>query len=166
MSSIIYTNGMCCVKCSTGIYAVTPVTSVLYGNVQCSCCGNVQPIKMTVKTFKQLVAEKNPEYLYRIDGGLTGSEEWFEVKIWFNRYRIVERTPKGAWITVSEYRMSKDKFVLLTAVKQYACRTEEEAKVSFEARKKRQIGILTSQLDHAKRALLLSQQNLIDKRFL
>jgi hypothetical protein len=50
------------------------------------------------------------------------------------------------------------KFVLLTAKKQYACATKEEALTSFLARKERQIKILEANLERAKRALALGKK--------
>lgn len=66
-------------------------------------------------------------------------------------FRVLKWTPCGAWI---EHGFDK-KFVLLTARKQFACRTKEEAAMAFRARKKRQIHILKSQLAEAITALAI-----------
>jgi hypothetical protein len=156
MASVIHTSGMLCLKCPEGIYDHTPTKD---GKVTCSKCGDTQPIKMNVKTFKQLAIENPLEYLYRIQNSLEGDEDSYHVVLLCFRYRVIERTPKGAWASFSNHDMLKDRFILLTAKKKYACRTKEEAKVDFEAKKRRQIWILKIQLDHAQRALRLSQQN-------
>jgi hypothetical protein len=70
-------------------------------------------------------------------------------------FRVVKETPKGAWI---ETTFCGDKrFVRLDARKQYACPTVELARQSFIARKKRQIKILTKQLENAKEALTYAE---------
>jgi hypothetical protein len=62
-------------------------------------------------------------------------------------YRVTKRTPKGAWIEKG--------FILLSARKKWACNTKEEAIESFRVRRKRQIGILLSQLRRAQEDLSL-----------
>ena|ERR1700692_1678345 len=67
-------------------------------------------------------------------------------------WRVSKRTPKGAQLEIG-------KFVLLTALKKWACNTEDEAIESFKARKKKQIKILTAQLNAAKADLQLTEPN-------
>lgn len=59
-------------------------------------------------------------------------------------FRIVARTPCGAWITWGFG--GKDKFVRLTARKRWACETEDEALRSFVARSKRYRAVLRARL--------------------
>lgn len=54
------------------------------------------------------------------------------------QYPVVKRTPCGAWINVR----SKRRFILAGTFKKFACATEEDARVSFFARKARQLKIL------------------------
>jgi hypothetical protein len=68
------------------------------------------------------------------------------------RFPILRRTQRGAWIDV----WGDKRFVLLTARKQYASETEEEAKQQFIHRKRRQIKILASRLRDAKEDLALA----------
>jgi hypothetical protein len=71
------------------------------------------------------------------------------------KLRVISETPKGVWL---DYAGGK-KFVRAAARKQFACPTLEEAKISFRARKRRQIRILKAQLRRAERALrLVSEQ--------
>lgn len=63
---------------------------------------------------------------------------------------VLRRTPKGAWV---EDDMLRERFILLTANKRYACETQEEAIESLKARKRRQVKILTAQLRSAQAAL-------------
>jgi SRSO17 transposase len=67
-------------------------------------------------------------------------------------WKVDKRTSKGAWVC--------GKFVLLTARKQWASNTEQEAIASFIARKNRQISILTAQLVAAKADLALTQEHI------
>ena len=69
-------------------------------------------------------------------------------------YEITKRTPKGAWIG--------DKFVRLTATKQYACETLDKAIESFKFRKQRQIKIYSAKLKRAERSLELLTKNRYD----
>ena len=67
-------------------------------------------------------------------------------------FKMLKKTPCGAWI---EYYGGGKKFVLDAARKRFAWPTKEEALISFRARKKRQIKILTARLHDAKQALAL-----------
>jgi hypothetical protein len=68
---------------------------------------------------------------------------WHQVQRW---------TPQGAWIC--------GRFILLTARKQWACRTEEEALESLRQRRKRQAGILRKRLERAEYELALTEYHL------
>jgi hypothetical protein len=61
-------------------------------------------------------------------------------------HKIDRRTPCGVWIQDPWAYPVKLRFVNLTKVKQYACETKDAAKVSFLARKKRQLAILRSRI--------------------
>lgn len=64
-------------------------------------------------------------------------------------YLVVRRTPKGCWIDVAPgYPKPKFKFVLNDATKRYAYETTDAAKVSFLARKRRQLIILRNRVDN------------------
>lgn len=65
-------------------------------------------------------------------------------------YRVVKRTPKGAWI---ELYPGRNRFVKNEGVKKFAHPDEESARAGFLARKRRQIKILSGQLADAKIAL-------------
>ena len=108
------------------------------------------------------------EYLYRFRDqlvsngvgeydGYTGSH----VKVLLDRFCIMKRTPKGAWIDI----WGEKRFVNLTARKQYACDSPEEARQSYLARKKRQVRILSSQLSSSKSAMALMESNTYTKCF-
>jgi hypothetical protein len=71
------------------------------------------------------------------------------VRIGLTWYRIVRKTPKGAWIDV----WGQQKFVLDNARKRYAYPTEELARDSFIERKEWQIIHATRQRKHAELAL-------------
>lgn len=71
------------------------------------------------------------------------------------KFKILSRTKCGIWID----HHGEKKFVNLTLNKKFACESEELARESFVRRKKRQISILSSQLEDAEKALrLLSQK--------
>jgi hypothetical protein len=58
---------------------------------------------------------------------------------------VIKHTPKGVWIGYGNGILEK-KFVLRDSRKRYACPTIEEAKESFIARKKCQVGIYRARL--------------------
>lgn len=76
------------------------------------------------------------------------------VQVCYDRYKIVKRTPKGAWID----NYGDRKFVLLTAHKKFACETKELAQESFIARKERQIRILSAQIKQAEQAIAMTKR--------
>lgn len=69
-------------------------------------------------------------------------------------FDVVKETPRGVWLEM----YGTKRFCLKNARKRYACPTQVEAKESFIARKKRQIKILTKQLEHAKLALEMIEE--------
>jgi hypothetical protein len=93
-------------------------------------------------------------YRYEDHGVACGSEEYgfsSRREVFLREFRVIKETPKGAWIETMF--CGAKRFVRLDARKQYACPTVELARQSFVARKKRQIKILTTQLENAKHAL-------------
>lgn len=72
-----------------------------------------------------------------------------DVWVLLQEHKVTGTTPKGVWI---DYFGIK-KFVLLTAHKQFACETKQEALTSFIARKTRQLRILKAQTANIEVAL-------------
>lgn len=70
-------------------------------------------------------------------------------KLVHTTYRVVKRTPKGAWIDLG---FGSRRFVLLTARKRYALPTQGEALESFILRKQKQEGIYQGRVAKARRA--------------
>lgn len=90
------------------------------------------------------------EYWYRYEDHRTAPplDEWDqpvgrgEVHIGQLRYEVLRHTPKGVWIRYVTM-FNDERFVLRDARKRFACPTVEEAQISFMARKKKQLSILT-----------------------
>lgn len=104
-------------------------------------------------------------YLYRyIDYGVAEFSYWDDephghhMEVACRKFRILKRTPKGAWIYVGDYINQEKKFILLTAYKQFACEGKTLALRSFIARKKRQIGLYLSRVKDAKEALAIAER--------
>lgn len=104
------------------------------------------------------------EYLYRYEShnvslGIDQFDEpipGHSVSIHLHKYKIIKRTPKGAWIPKYSWSFDSDtekRFVLLTARKQFASETIEKAKECFIARKKKYIRILESRISDANIAI-------------
>ncbi len=72
-----------------------------------------------------------------------------------DEFKVLSNTEHGVWIDVYGHK----RFVNLGSRKRYACPTVEEALESYQARKKRQIRILTRQLKQAEAALTLTPDN-------
>ncbi|RLI66843.1 MAG: hypothetical protein DRO67_00270 [Candidatus Asgardarchaeum californiense] len=92
----------------------------------------------------------------------------YRLAVHCNKYKIIKRTPKGAWIRYCtgfpEFdKYENKKFVLLTARKKFACETKEEARKSFIARKKRQIEILKAYLEQAETSLYIAETDIENK---
>lgn len=71
--------------------------------------------------------------------------------VYREEFRVIKETPKGVWIEM-DFAGGK-RFVRHDALKKFAHPTTEAARESFRARKRRQIKILTKQLENAQRAL-------------
>ena len=87
--------------------------------------------------------------VYRFQEALYSDRRMMLVKYEFT---VLSLTPMGVWI---DYCGGK-KFVNLQAKKRFACATVEDAFASYQARKRRQVKILESQLLRAKVALSLT----------
>ena len=73
------------------------------------------------------------------------------VELQLREFRVIRRTPCG--VRIDDYRSEHGRFISREWNKQWACPTVEEARLSFIARKERQIRILRAQLKQAKEAL-------------
>lgn len=101
---------------------------------------------------------ENHEYsngLDQFDDPLPGST----TRVHLHTYRVLSRTRCGAWITCWNDRDDR-RFVRLTARKQFASNTKNEALDCFKHRKKAQVRILKSQLANAERALRMAENGL------
>jgi hypothetical protein len=65
------------------------------------------------------------------------------MEVYLHEYRITKETPKGCWV---EQFLNKPRFVLNDSRKRFACRTVEEARDSFKARKAAYVRILNSRI--------------------
>lgn len=63
-------------------------------------------------------------------------------------YKVTKITPRGVIL-------DRHRFVRNDTVKQYACATIEDAKISYRARKAKQISIYTERIRHAEKALAM-----------
>lgn len=106
---------------------------------------------MTEDVLYRYVERRYSHGIDEYDNPLPG----YSIQLDLHTFPVKKRTPKGAWI--NDY--GNKRFVLLTAKKQYACNSQEEAKDSFIFRKKRHISILTAQLTSAKRALHIAENS-------
>lgn len=77
----------------------------------------------------------------------------FSLRLERHEYAVIRHTPKGVW--VDDYSQ-RGRFVLTGATKRWACPTDEEARASFVARKRRQIKILENNLSRARESLALA----------
>ncbi len=94
------------------------------------------------------------EVLYRISEHALWDDGEMVIKC--DEYRVLRRTPKGAWVSrnpVQYGSYGKDRFVLDGFGKRFAYPTKQDAMASFIIRKKSQIGHLEQQLDFARAAL-------------
>ena len=71
------------------------------------------------------------------------------ISIWFEEYRVLRHTPKGAWL---DTHIGK-KFVLKRGNKVFARANKDDAVSDLRHRYNRRIQILHSQLDHTKDTL-------------
>jgi len=89
-------------------------------------------------------------YWYRYyDHFSWSSPSIYRLDITLHKFEVVKHTPKGVQLDV----YGQTRFVLRGAYKRFACPTKDKAWESFEARKKRQVEILTDQKYHAEQAL-------------
>ena len=72
------------------------------------------------------------------------------LKIELRVYEVLKTTKKGVWI--AHYGYGK-RFVLNDSRKRFACADKKEALESFKFRKRRQLKILSSQIDDCKEAI-------------
>lgn len=70
-------------------------------------------------------------------------------------FEVIKETPKGYWID----NYGKKRFVLKESIKRYACLTPEEAFISYQARKRRQLKILRAKVAETEAALRLIVEN-------
>ena len=77
-----------------------------------------------------------------------------------HKYEVISYTPKGVWLrdetNINGGPRSGQRFICMNWNKQFACPTEEEARESFIARKRRQIRIYESRARDAREALRLA----------
>lgn len=69
-------------------------------------------------------------------------------------FEVLRTTPKGVWLKLD---VCEKRFVLRDATKRYACPTKEEARISFAARKKKQLQILEREIMIVRSALLQAE---------
>lgn len=94
--------------------------------------------------------------LYRIESSPCEDGRTF---IHVHEYEVVKETPKGYWIMLSNFDVTR-RWVPKISQKKFACSTVKSAMESFVARKKRQIKILQAQLDRAKSAFATGTEKL------
>lgn len=95
-----------------------------------------------------------PEVWYRMFDGLAGGSGDARVLVSVHSFGVTRRTEKGVWL---EFGL-KGRFVRNDSVKKFAYPTVEEARISFMARKTKQIRIMNARLNHAERALRLMEK--------
>lgn len=109
--------------------------------------------------------DPDAEYLYRYESRRTASvDEWDNLvgsrtHLYLTKYKVLKWTPKGAWINYFGNSNNK-KFVLLTARKQFACKTEKDALTALMFRKKRYISILSSRIRDVEETIRLCEGRL------
>ena len=91
--------------------------------------------------------------------------EWGDIvgvgplEVRLRKLAVVRHTPKGVWLSygsiVNGGISTPARFVLREANKRYACPTVEEAKVSFIARKRRQLAIHAAAVKRAEEAIAI-----------
>ncbi len=82
---------------------------------------------------------------------------WSESPAYLDIYTVVGETPCGYYIE-DPYSAREKRWVSKTTRKRWAYPTKEEAWVSYVSRKKRQVLILTGQLDTAKYRLAKTEK--------
>lgn len=81
-----------------------------------------------------------------------------------NWYPVIRTTPQGQWIEDNSTWPVKKRFVLNNGTKRFAHETEKDAKVSFLARKKSQLGYLRAQTNNVEVAVKAMQEDRINDR--
>lgn len=105
------------------------------------------------------------EYFYRFNSWTTAPPHdpfcvsGAIVGISLSKFKVTKHTKKGVWI---EYGFEKDRFILVDARKHFACSTISEARESFLARKRRQLGLLETQAENT-RAVLIQAPDLMSR---
>lgn len=79
---------------------------------------------------------------------------WSSDGVCYFEHPVLKETPCGVVVDV----FGKPKFINKNWIKQYAHPTKEDALAGLKARRRRQIRILTAQLDRAKRELQLATE--------
>ena len=101
------------------------------------------------------------DVLYRFDShNVSNGVDMFDdplpghtVVVNIEKHVVIRRTPKGAWISsFSHYK--GERFILLTARKQFASNTIKEAKNQFIFRKRKYISILEDKINDTEIALI------------
>lgn len=86
------------------------------------------------------------------------------IKVLERKYVLLKETPKGYWIKpiwdislnislTRDFKTCHRKWISKTSKRRYAYPTKGEALINFKARKRRQIQILTAQINNARVAL-------------
>lgn len=83
----------------------------------------------------------------------------YGIKVRERVFDLVKETPCGYWIKLFSCFDDK-KWITKTARNRFAFPTRKEALENFRARKRRQIQILTAQLDNAKTSLMIAEEKL------
>ena len=111
--------------------------------------------------------DMNEEKFYRYEDQIYsyGDEEYgFFIggpKVKLREYKVIKHTLKGVWIWIYEPTQfnlcGKKRFILLNARKKFACPTKDAARKSFLRRKKKQLKILTKQIERCKQAIQIGE---------
>lgn len=75
-----------------------------------------------------------------------------QLAVELRKYLVSRYTPKGVWLSYF-FKGARDRFVLSSATKRFACATIEDARTSFIARKTKQARILQARADNARAAI-------------
>ena len=99
-----------------------------------------------------------PEYWFRMeDRRVCSIDEYGDVtraypEVYAHRFKLLSRTKCGVWLNV----YGDKRFLRSGSRRQFACPTFEEAKISFLARKAKQIRIYKSRIEHVEAAVRLA----------
>lgn len=100
----------------------------------------------------------NMEYYYRYVDVLEFSlDDLFDSRprIKLDKFEVIKHTKCGVWINLWG---DKKKFILDNTHKKWACKTIEEAKISFIKRKEKQLDIYTNKLRHVNEFLSMARE--------